>query len=80
MRKEDKRTLYLEEYKGIIEHLFVLNYTVNIHETHALNVAGKSLSTSSTSRLIRLIILPSGVVSKNDVGARIMRYNKLLCK
>lgn len=54
--------------------------TVKMHDAHALNVAGKSLSTSLTSWLKRLIIRPSGVRSKNDVGARMTLYNKSLCK
>lgn len=42
----------------------------------ALNVAGKSLSTTSISLLNRLIIRPTGVMSKNVVvGERITLFN-----
>ena len=39
---------------------------------------GKLLSITSTSRENLLTILPRGVVSKNDIGALIMRFSILL--
>ena len=41
---------------------------------------GTVLSTTSMSLENLLIILPVGVVWKNDIGARISWYRSLLCK
>lgn len=38
------------------------------------------VSITSTSLENLLIMRPNGVVSKNDIGSRIVRISKLLCK
>lgn len=41
---------------------------------------GSTLSITSTSFENRLRMRPSGVVSKNDIGSRIVFFSSLLCK
>lgn len=51
-----------------------------MHETHALSVAGKSLSVSLTSIENLFITRPSGVRSKKAIGARKILRSISLCK
>lgn len=54
--------------------------TLNIIIIQSRMICGRILSTTSTSRENRFTIRPSGVVSKNAIGSRIVWFSRLSCR